>query len=71
MRERKRLENVLATEADLVRRGDDIHAYFELAHEGEEVSADLRVKLMVCGKSSITLRRKHCCPARMIPGTRL
>ena len=42
MRERKRLENVLATEADLVRRRDDIHAYFELAHEGEEVSADLR-----------------------------
>jgi len=42
MRERKRLENVLATEADLVRRWDDIHAYFELAHEGEEVSADLR-----------------------------
>src|SRR5690348_14421028 len=42
MRERKRLEGVLATEADLVRRGDDIHAYFELAHEGEEVSADLR-----------------------------
>ncbi len=42
MRERKRLENVLATEADLVRRGDDIYAYFELAHEGEEVSADLR-----------------------------
>jgi peptide chain release factor 2 len=42
MRERKRLENVLATEADLVRRGDDIRAYFELAHEGEEVSGDLR-----------------------------
>lgn len=42
MRERKRLEEVLATEADLVRRGDDINAYFELAHEGEDVSADLR-----------------------------
>jgi len=42
MREKKRLEHVLATEADLVRRGDDIHAYFELAHEGENVEADLR-----------------------------
>lgn len=42
MREKKRLEDVLATEADLVRRGDDISAYFELAREGENVSADLR-----------------------------
>jgi peptide chain release factor 2 len=42
MREKKRLEHVLATEADLVRRSDDIHAYFELAHEGENVEADLR-----------------------------
>ena len=42
MRERKRLEDVLATEADLVRRGDDIQAYFELAQEGEDVSSDLR-----------------------------
>jgi peptide chain release factor 2 len=42
MREKKRLEHVLATEADLVRRGDDIRAYFELAREGENVEADLR-----------------------------
>ncbi len=42
MREKKRLEHVLATEADLVRRSDDIHAYFELAREGENVEADLR-----------------------------
>ncbi len=42
MREKKRLEHVLATEADLVRRGDDITAYFELAREGENVEADLR-----------------------------
>jgi peptide chain release factor 2 len=42
MREKKRLEDVLATEADLVRRGEDITAYFELAHEGESVGADLR-----------------------------
>jgi len=42
MRERKRLEHVLATEGDLARRTDDINAYFELAREGEDVSADLR-----------------------------
>jgi peptide chain release factor 2 len=42
MRERKRLEHVLATEADLARRCDDINAYFELAREGEEVGADLQ-----------------------------
>ncbi len=42
MRERKRLENALATESELVRRSGDIDSYFELAHEGENVSAELR-----------------------------
>jgi peptide chain release factor 2 len=42
MRERKRLEDVLSTESDLARRSDDITAYLELAHEGEEVSSDLK-----------------------------
>ncbi len=42
MRQKKRLENVLATEADLVRRGEDISAYFDLGREGENVEADLR-----------------------------
>jgi peptide chain release factor 2 len=42
MREKKRLEDMLATEADLVRRGDEIATYFELAREGESVDADLR-----------------------------
>src|SRR5437588_9707628 len=42
MRERKRLEEVLATESELARRSDDIAAYFELAREGENVGADLR-----------------------------
>jgi peptide chain release factor 2 len=42
MREKKRLEDALATEADLVRRTDDISAYFDLAREGENVDADLR-----------------------------
>jgi peptide chain release factor 2 len=42
MRERKRLEDALAIEADLARRGDDIAAYFELAREGEDVGGELR-----------------------------
>jgi len=42
MREKKRLENLLATEADLIRRSDDIAAYFDLAREGETVDSDLR-----------------------------
>jgi len=42
MREKKRLESALATHDELVRRSGDITAYFDLAHEGEDVSADLR-----------------------------
>ena len=42
MRERKRLEGILATDAELARRSDDLKAYFDLGREGEDVSADLR-----------------------------
>ncbi|PYV88458.1 MAG: peptide chain release factor 2 [Acidobacteria bacterium] len=42
MREKKRLESVLATEADLARRSEDISAYFDLAREGEKVDDELR-----------------------------
>ncbi len=42
MREKKRLEHLLATEADLIRRTEDIAAYFDLAREGESVEVDLR-----------------------------
>ena len=41
MRERKRLEDMLSTEAELARRISDLDAYFELGREGEDVSADL------------------------------
>jgi len=41
MRERKRLEDRLATESELGRRADDISAYFELAREGEDVEGEL------------------------------
>ena len=42
MREKKRLEHVLAADSDLGRRTDDITAYLDLAREGENVDADLR-----------------------------
>jgi peptide chain release factor 2 len=42
MRERKRLEDALATDKELGQRSDDITAYFDLAREGEDVTADLR-----------------------------
>lgn len=42
MREKKRLEDMLNTEAELIRRGGDISAYFDLMREGENVDADLR-----------------------------
>jgi len=42
MREKKRLEDMLANEANLIRHSDDISAYFDLSREGESVDADLR-----------------------------
>ncbi len=41
MRERKRLEDALATDTELGRRVEDISAYFELANEGEKVDEDI------------------------------
>jgi peptide chain release factor 2 len=41
MRERKRLEAMLADDGELAQRSSDIEAYFELANEGENVEADL------------------------------
>lgn len=41
MRERKRLETLLADESELSRRSDDIEAYFELAREGEATEPEL------------------------------
>src|SRR5215469_2271655 len=39
MRDRKRLEELIAKDDELVRRTSDIEAYFELAREGEDVEA--------------------------------
>ena len=41
MRERKRLEAMLADDTELGRRTGDVEAYFDLAREGENVEADV------------------------------
>jgi peptide chain release factor 2 len=41
MRERKRLEDALATDSELTQRVEDISAYFELASEGEPVDEEV------------------------------
>ncbi|QNI34978.1 peptide chain release factor 2 [Alloacidobacterium dinghuense] len=41
MRDRKRMEEQVASDDELVRRTGDIEAYFDLAREGEPVEADL------------------------------
>jgi peptide chain release factor 2 len=46
MREKKRIEEALATDAELIRRNGDIVAYLELAHEGEKVDADLQREIV-------------------------
>ena len=45
MRERKRLEGLVSLESDLGRRTEDIGAYFDLAGEGENVTAALQREL--------------------------
>jgi peptide chain release factor 2 len=41
MRDKKRLETLVADDDALVRRTEDLEAYFELAREGEQVDAEL------------------------------
>jgi peptide chain release factor 2 len=41
MRDRKRIEALLADDEELARRTSDVEAYFDLAREGEPVEADL------------------------------
>ncbi|WP_158751845.1 peptide chain release factor 2 [Acidobacterium sp. S8] len=41
MRDRRRYEDQLASDDELVRRAGDIEAYFDLAREGESVESDL------------------------------
>jgi len=58
MRERKRLETLLADDAELARRSDDIEAYFELAREGEATEADLEREIPALVEFSERLESK-------------
>src|SRR5580658_1411344 len=49
MRDRKRLEKLVADDDELVRRSSDIDAYFELAKEGEDVLLDLEKSIKDLG----------------------
>jgi peptide chain release factor 2 len=49
MREKKRLEHVLSTDADLERRTGDITTYMELAKEGENVDTELQREIASLG----------------------
>jgi peptide chain release factor 2 len=49
MRDRKRLEQLVADDDEIVRRTSDIEAYFELAREGEDVLADLEKSMKDLG----------------------
>ena len=58
MRERKRLETLLADDAELARRADDIEAYFELAREGEDTEPDLAREIPALEEFSEKLESK-------------
>lgn len=45
MRERKRLEALLADDAELERHAGDVEAYFDLAREGESVEPELQAEI--------------------------
>jgi peptide chain release factor 2 len=45
MRQRRRLEDSLAKDAELARRTEDVAAYFDLAREGEVVTDELRKEI--------------------------
>ncbi len=58
MRERKRLETLLADDAELLRRTEDIEAYFELAREGEATEPDLEREIPALVEFSEKLESK-------------
>jgi hypothetical protein len=62
MREKKRLDGMLATDADLRRRLADISAYFELAKEGEKSSPTFSARSARSSPKSIASKPKPCSP---------
>jgi len=64
MREKKRLEHLLATDADLGRRGDDIAAYFDLAKEVKVSMPSCGARLIRCVSWLTNWRRRRCSPGQ-------
>ncbi|WP_446743001.1 peptide chain release factor 2 [Silvibacterium acidisoli] len=50
MRDRKRIDTLLADDAELARRVGDVDAYFDLAREGEPVEEDLKREMDALSK---------------------
>ena len=58
MRDRRRMEALLASAEELERRTEDIHAYFDLAREGEPVEEDLSREITSLNDFSDKLEEK-------------
>src|ERR1700678_2955164 len=67
MRDRKRLETLLADDAELARRTEDIDAYFELAREGEATEPDLEREIPALIEFSEKLESKTMLSGRPTP----
>ena len=67
MRERKRLETLLADDSELARRSDDIEAYFELAREGEATEPDLEREIPALEAFAEKLESKTMLSGEMDP----
>ncbi len=66
MRDRKRIEEQLASDAELARRMGDIEAYFDLAREGEAVESDLERESRLSTNMPRLSKRAPCFPAKQM-----
>ena len=58
MRDRKRIEEQLASDAELARRMGDIETYFDLAREGEAVESDLEREIQALNEYAEALEAR-------------
>ena len=58
MRDRKRMEEQLASDEELARRAGDIDAYFDLAREGEPVESELEKEIQSLNEYVVHLTDK-------------
>jgi peptide chain release factor 2 len=67
MRDRKRIEEQLASDAELARRTEDIEAYFDLAREGESVDSDLEREIQSLNEYAEALEARTMLSGEMDP----